>query len=343
MMKSVAKLLCCLLLLFLLCPTTALAWTWTAVPVGKAPRVSGHVAATDAKKDRVIVFGGLTGNAGSPCTDQLWTFSDNKEWSLVKNSGSSGPGPRMYSAAAVLHDTLYLVGGWDPGAPKSGGTFLDEIWTLDLTAENLEWKKEESNTLPCGPVSRHAACTVGDDTLVVHTFRGVVVLTSDGEWKEQETSGEAPEGLSMCAMSPLTDTSLLVFGGSTQTQQLSADAFVLDTKTWEWTKLDCSSAGPSPRASPSAAHIGDNQCVIFGGASLGDGGYQGGAGLQAQGDAWVLTVDGSKCVWEKIETSNGPKPRLAASLCSASSDSGLLLQGGWDPAGETFEDTWILQ
>jgi len=304
---------------------------------GAAPRVSGHSVATGAN-DRIFLFGGLTGNAGSPCTKDLWMHEKNGEWKKSAVA-DAGPGPRMYSAAAMLNNDLYLLGGWDPGAPKSGGTFLEDVWRLN--GETLKWSLMEDK-LPCGPVSRHAACAVGDK-IVMHTFRGV--CTFDGEtWTEQATTGEAPEGLSMCAMTPLSDSSLLVFGGSTKTQQLSSDAFVLDTSTWEWTKLETDSDGPSPRGSSNAAQCGDHEAVVFGGASMGASGYEGGAGLQAQDDTWLLTVgDNDKACWDRIEFSgDGPSARLAATL-SPTVDQGLLLQGGWDPKGETFDDTWILK
>lgn len=312
----------------------AMAWTWTPHPnAGAAPHVSGHSAVTN--DDKILLFGGLTGNAGSPCTKDLWTF--NGEWKHVDTA--SGPGPMMYSAAAVLNNDLYLMGGWDPGEPKSGGVFLDDVWRLD--GKSLKWELMKEK-LPCGPVSRHAGCTVGNQ-IVLHTFRGI--CTFDGKkWKEQETTGEGPEGLSMCSMTPLSDSSLLVFGGSTKTQQLSSDAFVLDTITWEWTKLDVGEdEGPSARASPCAAKCADHQAVIFGGASLASGGYEGGAGLQAQDDTWLLTVgDNHKASWDRIDFSDaGPGARLAASL-SPTSEAELVLQGGWDPKGETFEDTWVL-
>ena len=194
---------------------------------------------------------------------------------------------------------------------------------------------------------------------MMHTFRGVFVktMTSDGtstSWVEQTTAGEGPEGLSMCAMTALTDTTLLVYGGSTKTQQLSSDAFVLNTESWEWTKLVGDDADhPQARASPCAVQCGENQCIIFGGACLGERGYEGGAGLQAQDDTWLLTVvDGTKAVWERILMSSDdescyPKARLASSLSkipsSASSFGGaFLLSGGWDPKGGTFDDVWVL-
>jgi len=321
------------------------AWSWTSISPKNAatgaPRVSGHSVATDAKNDRVFLFGGLTGFAGSPATDRLWSFTENEGWNIVKTK-TPGPGPRMYAAASILDDSLYVLGGWDPGAPQSGGTFKDEVWSLDLNT--LEWNLSE-NPLPCGPISRHTACKVGDDSIVVHTFRGVLVVDRDGTVREQPTTGEAPDGLSMCAAVPLGDSAMLVFGGSTRTQDLSSDAFVLDTETWEWQKFE-SENGPAPRASSCAAALsGDkNRCVVFGGACLGEGGYEGGAGLKAQEDTWILTVDGGRAEWVRVEDDGKthPAPRLAASL-SPLGGGGLLLQGGWDPAEGTFDDTWLLE
>ena len=151
----------------------------------------------------------------------------------------------------------------------------------------------------------------------------------------------------MCAMTPLSDSTLLLFGGSTKAQQLSSDAFVLDTNTWEWVKLSVDDDGerPSARASPCAARCGDHQAVVFGGASLGSGGYEGGAGLQAQGDTWLLAVgDDRKAHWDRIGVSgdDSPHARLAATLSEQGEKTSLVLQGGWDPKGETFEDTWVL-
>ena len=98
----------------------------------EAPRVSGHSAVTDHGHGQILLFGGLTGSAGSPCTNQLWRFGNNNNnktnkkndgeddevsWRLV-DIKDAGPGPRMYATSAILGDSLYLMGGWDPGEPK---------------------------------------------------------------------------------------------------------------------------------------------------------------------------------------------------------------------------------
>lgn len=316
-------------ILLLTIPET-LGWSWKALNT-TGPRVSGHTACCVDDSDRVLLFGGLTGPAGSPVTRDLWSYKDGT-WSSVECK--IGPGPRMYSASAVSGGSLYQFGGWNPGEPGSGGTFLDDVWRFDLNTG--EWTELEA--MPCGPVSRHTACTVGD-MIIVHTFRGVLVW-KDGKLTEQETTGEPPEGLSMCAVAPLGDNRMWLFGGSTKTQTLSSDTYILDTDTWVWTKLSTTS-GPSPRATPCAAAVDNSSCVMFGGACLGEGGYKGGAGLIAQDDTWIGSVDKGEAKWEKI-LSGGPQARIAATLTPLGSKD-FLLQGGYDPTTKgTFEAPWML-
>jgi len=312
---------------------TAKAIIWEAGGV-IGPRVSGHAAAADALGN-VFVFGGLSGSAGSPTTDALWVYKD-KRWDKLDPSGK-GPGPCMYSAAAVLDSSFFVFGGWDPEAPGSGGTFKEEVWSLDIN--KMKWMKMEP--LPCGAISRHTACTVGG-RIIVHSFRGVVVYES-GSMLEQATTGDVPVGLSMCAAVPLGDHEMLLVMGSTKNQAMSADSYVLDTRTWEWRRLrPTGDALPSPRASVCAAAIDCTTCVVFGGAGLGGGGYEGGAGLVAFDETWKLRVEGNEAIWERLQSDVVPAARVAASLVALGNER-LLLQGGWDPASKiTYDRHYVL-
>lgn len=341
-------------ILFLAHAACALTPKWTALPSASGdPRVSGHATAID-KSGRVLCFGGLTGSAGSPCTDALWAYDDG--WEQLETNG--GPGPRMYAAAAALGDNFYVFGGWDPEAPGSGGTFKDEVWSFDVPSK----KWSQLAPMPCGPVSRHTACTVGD-LIVVHTFRGVLVMDSSGELREQSTSGDAPTDFSMCACAALGDSRMLIFGGSTKSQGMSDVVYLLDTATWAWSKLrsesDKANEGgrvPTPRASSCAASVDDRSCVVFGGAGLGGGGYEGGGGLRAFDETWLVEVtdDNERAVWTEVDVAvagggggaHRPPARVAASLNRLGGEGGggrYLLQGGWDPASkETFDAPHVL-
>lgn len=303
----------------------ASAWTWSKMPT-TGPHVSGHATAVAGRT--TFTYGGLTGSAGSPCTDELWKF-EGDAWKLVETG--EGPCKRMYAAAAMLEDSFCLFGGWDPGAKGSGGTFLDDVWTYDGEC----WKYVGKMPFP---VSRHSACALVDAVLLL-TYRGL--LKFDGETcQEQTTTGNAPDGLSMCAMMKV-GSNILVFGGSTKTQELSNKLYLLDTKTWEWKVVMSVGATPPPMASASGTGIDDSTAVIFGGAVLGDKGYEGGAGLQSVDDTYLVELDKNKATWTKV--GKGPEGRLAATLNVLQAGE-MLLQGGWDPATrETFDQPWLLR
>ncbi len=324
--------------------------SWSAVKRGPAsPRCSGQSTANLESDGRVLLFGGLTGSAGSAATDKLWAYEDGG-WQELTTEG--GPGPRMYAASAALGRSFFVFGGWDPEEPGSGGTFKDDVWKLDV--DSLRW--ERVGAMPCGPVSRHAACTVGD-TIVVHTFRSTLVCGEDGALREVATSGDAPDSLSMCAVAPLGSDGMLLFGGATKNQAMSQDAYVLDTATWAWRRLRASGdAPPTPRAGACAAPIDGSTVAVFGGGGIGENGYDGGKGLCGFDDTFVLRVDGDEAVWHAVGSADEdkPPPRTVASLSALPCDvhgkdcddacGKLLLQGGWNPVTkETYDEPWVLQ
>ena len=77
--------------------------SWSTSIATQAPRVSGHTTSVNTN-GRVLLFGGLTGSAGSPCTTDLWSFGVDSLWCKVETVG--GPGPRM--CARILTYTTPL-------------------------------------------------------------------------------------------------------------------------------------------------------------------------------------------------------------------------------------------
>lgn len=347
--------------------TAVFGWAWSKPeastvikPLATPPAVSGHLACSDPGPTPVFLFGGLTGPAGSPTSAELYEYDLGgwRHFPPKEGEFQEWPRQRMYPAGGILGQDedsrkLYLFGGWDPGAPGSGGEFLKDIWSLDLVTK--EWKKLDLE-LPF-PVSRHSACSIGDSMIVLVTFQGVLVFQIDGDGKPSvvlhECTGDAPDGLSMAAQVALGSNGVLLFGGSTKTQQLSADAYYLETGTWKWTKLMSVGidGGPCPvaTASPCAAAVAGsvNEAIVFGGASISSTGYEGGAGLTPLNVTWLVTVDlaAGQATWKKIDSIEMPEPRLAASLTCIFTEGGnrMLLQGGYDSTTkETFGESWIL-
>ncbi|KAL9185866.1 hypothetical protein ACHAXT_003643 [Thalassiosira profunda] len=175
---------------------------------------------------------------------------------------------------------------------------------------------------------------------VIHTFKGVLTY-KDGKIAEQETMGDAPDALSMCAMTSIGNK-VVLFGGADKTQQMSSDVYVLDTTNWTWTKLEGNGDGPAALASACMAPLSDNACILFGGAGLAPSGYEGGYGLQPKDEAWICTLGEKTVEWELLECERRPEARLAASL-DCVGEGRFLLQGGYDSVSkETFGEPWIL-
>jgi len=351
-----------LLLLSILCHhfAEATGWSWSKVSISntasnRAPSVSGQATASSIHKNSVsdvLLFGGLTGAAGAPTTNDLWEFDSTKdEWTKFLPDNDDGarsivrPRVRMYAASAMMGNKFYIFGGWDPMEPGSGGEFLDNIWSFDRTTK--AWSEEKAK-LPF-PVSRHAGATVmgdnsGDDVVIIHTYKGILTFR-DGLLTEQATDGDAPESLSMCAMTAIGNK-VVLFGGSDKNQCMSSEVYVLDTTNWTWTKLDkqygTTEEGPAAMASASMAPLNREKCIVFGGAGLAPTGYEGGYGLLPKDDTWICTVSERNVEWERVECAKRPEGRVAASL-NKLGDGRFLLQGGYDPVSKaTFEEPWIL-
>lgn len=297
-----------------------------------APQVSGHATATDPE-GRVLLFGGLTGSAGSPCTDDLWRYDpDDDEWTRLSTRGDEAPSPRMYAAAACMGPYFYVFGGWN--SQDADAPFKEDVWRLHTSS--LEW--ERVGRVPYGAVSRCSAATVGD-CVVLHTFRGTLTRNADTTWSVVPTVGrdDTPRGLSMCSVAALDDRTLFLFGGSTQNQTMSSDAYLLDTIDMQWSRLDPVGPVPSPRALASAARVSNTSCVVFGGAGLGPDGYDGGKGLVSFDETWHAEVcAASRTVsWVRAQAEAPPVRRVAASLDRVGRDdddgSSFLLHGGWNP------------
>lgn len=303
--------------------------SWLATSPG--PSLSGCASTT--VNSAVYSFGGLVGSADSSVVNDLWKFQHEK-WSKVAAIDKSPP-KRMYSAAATdqKNENIYIFGGWDPGERGSGGTFLNDVWKFCV--ENDTW--EELASLPY-PMSRHSACTVGEK-IVIHTFKGTIIFDNEN-LKIQETSGDDPNDLSMCAVAE-NGTHLILFGGSTRDQKMSNELFLLDTKTWNWSKMKQEGDIPCERAGCNICRL-EKGFLLFGGGTIGGKGYDGGKGLIGLSDTYILNIEENIAKWEKNDEgcADLPGPRVVPTLESINGV--VYLHGGWNPESmETYQDTWI--
>ena len=311
------------------------------------PPRSGAVAVA-AGEGRVLLFGGYAEDTSGArkVVNDLWAFDANSdEWTCLQSdraAGHSVPQPRLVSAAALTSggDSMLVFGGWDPQLPGTGGDILADVWSLKLAT--LEWTR--CDPMPVGPTSRHVAVTV-NSKLIVHTFRSESsVLVFDERRQtlvEQPTSGPAPSARGLHAAAAVGDQ-LVVFGGAAQAGEMFNDLFSLDTISWRWERLRADGPGPTARAGACAAAVGSTFILACGAERADDG-------LLPRSDVWSYDLETAG--WERLINDNEGwlRPRNAATLTTLRSGgasgtgSELLMQGGWAPFAETFNDGRILR
>ena len=112
---------------------------WIHIPIGKerAPGRSDHAAIYDARRDRMVVFGGWD-KAAKAYLDDTWTFTfaappdSGGEWKKVRAKLSHPPRRRhVVGVYDEAHDWFVVFGGFgDEG-------FLNDVWAFDLARD--EW------------------------------------------------------------------------------------------------------------------------------------------------------------------------------------------------------------
>ena len=340
-------------------------------------------AAKIAKEQKAL----KTGEPIYSATQDLWVYEKDKtsgaaDWEHIPKQaqGISVPSKRTDAATAVLGHMMYLFGGMDPETD----TLYNDIWTLSLKTN--KWSLCQA-FLPYG-VSGHSAVAISDTTIALHTKQGLLLYYDDGPTPivvEQSTTGEGPDGLSLCASCGISrndntkssnsdsnggsdSTSdysfnksqnkldMLVFGGSTGASKgFSSAAYVLNTESWSWKKLQPQTT-IAPLQSPCLVPLSNsnsdsdstnNKCIVFGGAKLENG------TPTTSDETWLLEVstNDNMAHWKRIATDDEegvcPEGRTAASLTATPSGE-IVLQGGWDPitkktyGGPSGGGTWIL-
>jgi hypothetical protein len=343
------------------------------------PPRSGHVAFQH--DDRIFLFGGYaeeeeeqkqgddddTTKMNRSATNDMWEgrLMDNGssyEWNIVDQKGDI-PEERLVSASVELNERSYLFGGWNPQTEGTGGVILDTIHSFDPSTHT--WTELETK-IPDGPTSRHVALSLPCQTkALIHNHRcdGFVYVfdSKDETMVKQPTSGIGPSsrGLHTACM---LGSFACVFGGAAQDGTMSNEAFLLNTITWEWKKVELDNGllnggrcdVPVGRAGSTMVTLNETCAILFGGACPSEKG-----GLKALGDVWALNVDrfGGSGRWEQLfdpttmtDSKECPPARNAATLSpivstTTSVDSktkSFLLQGGWAPFQKTWSDSFVL-
>lgn len=272
---------------------------WVQLP---GPQLAGQAMVFDSRRDRIIAMGG----------GRTWVLSLGNEatWSeLVTPEPSPHPTVSRVAVYDSLRDRVILFGGWS----GSGGSTLNDVWSLSLSVRPAWSRLDVAGPLPPGRVFSSAIYDPVHDAMIVfggEGGRGVgplndlwsLSLGATPAWHKLEPPGAGPtvrEGHT-ATYDPLLQR-MILFGGWNGATYFN-DLWVLslgDTVAWH------EATPPLPRPGGRVAHsmvydpIGDRMLVLDGAA----------AGMG--NDLWALSLAGAP-TWSRLTPVNGMLPIRAA-------------------------------
>ena len=237
---------------------------WTELP--PAPRVWSQAAAYDARRDRMVIFGGDLSNG--PLTNGTWAQNlSSGDWRELRPRGIPPPPCTDHSMIYdPVRDRMIVCGG--------GGTDPGAVWALSLSDPPTWSEVHASGTPPA--FSGHTAIydPLRDRMVVFGGFSAEnatwsMSLGEHPEWREIEASNVPPGRLIRHAATydPIRDR-MLVFGGSTgpSLAGLSNDVWALPLSgPAEWERIVAPGPQPTPRQGTAIYDPVHDALLVFGG------------------------------------------------------------------------------
>jgi hypothetical protein len=172
--------------------------------VGNAPPgMYGMASIFDARRDRMIIFGGSTSDSYFGVHNDTWALNlraAQPEWHKLTPTGTLPAARRtMTSIYDPIRDRMIVYGGWDSGG-ESNANFLGDTWALALD-NNPSWTKlAPAGTLPQGrdataaiydPVNDQLAVYGGWDGTTMHSDSWLLHWGDTGQAAAMATSSSA--------------------------------------------------------------------------------------------------------------------------------------------------------
>eukprot|EP00953_Heterococcus_sp_UTEX-ZZ885_P008452 5072-Heterococcus_DN1.PRE.1 len=324
--------------------------------MGEAPsKRSGHSFTVVGSTG--YLFGGCPQKRPPGPTDDMYKvdMSNPREfyWQKINSGAARGPRARWHHSAAVHSDTTIIVfGGF-----QSSSVRYNDLWLLDTSAgdkwsqplpglteeleEGVVTFKRTWRGCP-DPRGGHSGCVINNALLVFGGYGGPgfsrrdyndlhVLDLGTWEWREVETTGEAPDARSGHQAVVVKET-MYVCGGWNSVQQFN-DLYIIDTATWAWSRATSGCGdiawGP-PRWNHSAVSVfavPHWKVFCFGGNS---GNLQETGLPQGQYLNDLCVLDTGSNTWSRPVTSGDtPAPRSDTPLIYDSDNGRLLVFGGW--------------
>ncbi|MCC6350046.1 MAG: hypothetical protein IT347_10710 [Candidatus Eisenbacteria bacterium] len=244
--------------------------TWTPLsPAGTPPAGRRwHSAVYDSLRDRMLVFGGFTGDL---YVNDVWALSlaGTPEWTELTPTGTP-PSPRYRQSAIYdpVRDRLVIFGGW------FSGDGYNDVWALSL-AGTPQWQElTPAGPLPSPRISHSAIFDPIRDRMLV--FGGVddsllnetwALSMDNPAWTELSPAGERPlpRYIHSAVYDPVRDR-MVIYGGY-DVALYGEDAWALSlADSGSWSEL--APAGSLPPGRQGHGAIYDplrDRMVVFGG------------------------------------------------------------------------------
>lgn len=260
-------------------------WEWNGdlwrkvTSEGPSPRKWAAMA-NDAKRNRIILFGGReeVERTGLQQGD-TWEW-DGKAWRILT---SSGPSNRDHHRMVYdcVRDRVILFGGWD------GTVVLGDTWEWDGT----EWERVALD----GPSPRAAHGMAYDETRQAVVLFGGRSLEQffDDTWlwdgrKWTRVNSDRPRKRAMLAMTYDSDLKRVLLYGGRDGPALLGDTWGWGGKRWE----ELSTSGPPRRGAYSMAYDRNRQQAVLHG-----GGHYDGDNWHLHDGTWLW----HESVWKQVQ------------------------------------------
>mmetsp|Transcript_79248 Transcript_79248/g.232745 ORF Transcript_79248/g.232745 Transcript_79248/m.232745 type:complete len:714 (-) Transcript_79248:47-2188(-) len=216
-------------------------------------------------------------------------------------------------------------------------------------ASDWSWGRLRSQGVPPAARQGHSSVGVGRRIYVIggcsqdfRCYSDVHIFDTDRlEWRQEATTGEAPEPRSGHTAS-LVSTDVFVFGGA-NSEETFGDVHCLDLVKRHWTQISVAAGGgqaPDRRTNHAAAVDAHGRIYVF-------GGY--GADGRFLNDMWILKVSGAALsgVWQDTgaqsvawvkQVPTGPVPAAREGHTLTLVDRKLVLFGGYASCGKVLND-----
>ena len=302
---------------------------------------AGHTAIYDPVRDRMIVFGGLDGNAR---VNEVWALSlgGSPEWTPLTPTGTP-PAPRYVQSGIYdpVRDRLIIFGG-----DGEFGIYLKDVWALSLSGDPT-W----TDISPAGgpPAGLHGSSAVYDplrDRMLVFggltssspfypTDMWALSLSGTPTWSMLAPTGTLPSGRygHTAIYDPVRDR-MIIFGGWDGASNLN-DTWALSLSgTPAWDVVSPMGGVPLGRREHAAIYdTARDRMVIFSGWD---------EAHPSLNDAWALSLSATPTWTNLAPAGTPPSMRYRSSAIYDPVRDRMIAFAGGEVFGEQQNDAWAL-